>query len=135
MRANLVSPSSSQLSYAIREIVGFGEIVRHHGVEDSVMPSGLLPTTRNGTGGARQPTLLPRAEHRLTTRQKHVLALVLESGLAGPSLVAKELGVGLSTAYRDLASLEEAGLITADAGKRTLTAAGLSYLGDLTHRF
>jgi len=26
MRANLVSPSSSQLSYAIREIVAFGEL-------------------------------------------------------------------------------------------------------------
>jgi alanine-synthesizing transaminase len=33
MRANLVSPSSSQLSYAIREIVGFAELVRHHGVD------------------------------------------------------------------------------------------------------
>jgi aspartate/methionine/tyrosine aminotransferase len=33
MRANLVSPSSSQLSYAIREIVAFGELVRRHGVE------------------------------------------------------------------------------------------------------
>ena len=33
MRANLVSPSSSQLSYAIREIVEFGEIVRQHGVD------------------------------------------------------------------------------------------------------
>lgn len=33
MRANLVSPSSSQLSYAIREIVAFGELVQRHGVE------------------------------------------------------------------------------------------------------
>ncbi len=33
MRANLVSPSSAQLSYAIREIVAFGELVRRHGVE------------------------------------------------------------------------------------------------------
>ena len=33
MRANLVSPSSSQLSYAIREIVAFGEVVRRHGVD------------------------------------------------------------------------------------------------------
>ena len=32
---------------------------------------------------------------RLSTRQKQVLALVLESGSAGPSLVAKELSVGL----------------------------------------
>jgi predicted DNA-binding transcriptional regulator YafY len=57
---------------------------------------------------------------------------VLESGLAGPSLVAKELGVGVSTAYRDLASLEEAGLIVSEAGKRTLTPEGLSYLGSLS---
>ena len=42
-------------------------------------------------------------------RQQQVLALVLESGLAGPSLVSEELGVGISTAYRDLAMLEEAG--------------------------
>jgi len=77
---------------------------------------------------------LPVARPRLTTRQKHVLALVLESGLAGPSLVAKEVGVGISTAYRDLAFLEEAGLIVSDGGKRTLTTEGLSYLGDLMNR-
>jgi len=70
---------------------------------------------------------------RLSTRQKHVLALVLESGLAGPSLVSKELGVGISTAYRDLASLEEVGLIISESGKRTLTPAGLSYLGGLSN--
>jgi hypothetical protein len=83
---------------------------------------------------SHQPDLLPTVSPRLSTRQKQVLALVLETGLAGPSLVSKELGVGLSTAYRDLASLEEAGLIAADAGKRTLTEAGLVYLGDLTNR-
>jgi len=66
---------------------------------------------------------------KLTTRQKHVLALVLESGSAGPSIVSRELGVGLSTAYRDLASLEELGLIVSESGKRTLTEAGLAYLG------
>lgn len=76
----------------------------------------------------------PTALLRLTTRQKQVLALVLESGSAGPSLVAKELGVGISTAYRDLASLEDLGLIEAEGGKRTLTTLGLSYLDDLTAR-
>ena len=108
------------------------DVPQTHNHEGSALRSNRFPAD---DGGGTQPTLLPRAEPRLSTRQKHVLALVLESGLAGPSLVAKELGVGLSTAYRDLASLEEAGLITADAGKRALTAAGLSYLGDLTHRF
>jgi hypothetical protein len=76
----------------------------------------------------------PTASPRLSARQKHVLALVLESGLAGPSLVSKELGVGISTAYRDLAYLEGAGLIVSDAGKRTLTEEGLSFLGDLMNR-
>ncbi|NTW29201.1 MAG: histidine kinase [Coriobacteriia bacterium] len=71
---------------------------------------------------------------RLSTRQKNVLALVLESGLAGPSLVAKELRVGISTAYRDLAFLEEIGLISSDGGKRALTTQGLSYIDELTGR-
>ncbi len=35
MRANLVSPSSAHLSYAIRDIVKFGEVVRQHGVDIS----------------------------------------------------------------------------------------------------
>lgn len=73
----------------------------------------------------------PAEEIRLSTRQKHVLALVLETGLAGPSIVSRELGVGLSTAYRDLASLEEMGLISSEGGKRTLTPTGSSLLGAL----
>lgn len=81
-----------------------------------------------GTAGPRPA--LPR----LSTRQKHVLALVLESGSVGPSLVAKELGVGVSTAYRDLASLEELGLMVAQGGKRNLTDLGFTYLDGLATR-
>ena len=33
MRANLISPSSAHLQYAIRDIVKFGDLVRQHGVE------------------------------------------------------------------------------------------------------
>lgn len=73
----------------------------------------------------------PMATTFLTTRQKQVLALVMESGSAGPSLVSRELGVGISTAYRDLASLEEIGLIVADGGKRKLTPEGMSFLDGL----
>jgi DNA-binding transcriptional ArsR family regulator len=66
---------------------------------------------------------------RLSGRQKQVLSLVMELGSAGPSVVARELSVGLSTAYRDLASLEEAGLILADeSGKRALTERGVALL-------
>lgn len=72
-----------------------------------------------------EPTSLPR----LTTRHKKVLSLVLEFGEVGPTLVSKELRVGLSTAHRDLAHLEEQGLIAADeSGKRELTALGTTYL-------
>jgi len=70
----------------------------------------------------------------LSTRQKQALALVMESGSAGPSLVAKELGCGVSTAYRDLASLEDLGLICSDGGKRTLTEQGLGCFDNLVTR-
>lgn len=65
-------------------------------------------------------------------RQKQVLSLVLELGSVGPSLVARELKVGLSTAYRDLEALEGHGLIAADeTGKRSITEAGLSCLDEI----
>jgi len=72
------------------------------------------------------------AAPRLSLRQKQVLSLVLELGSVGPSVVSKELGVGLSTAYRDLASLEECGLIISDEnGKRVLAPLGVSSLDSL----
>jgi len=77
-------------------------------------------------------TLPETAGPWLSKRQKQVLALVLESGVVGPSIVSRELNVGLSTAYRDLASLEEFGLISSEGGKRTLTPAGLAFLGDMS---
>ncbi len=71
---------------------------------------------------------------RLTVRQKQVLSLIMEYGSAGPSLVARELHVGLSTAHRDLAALESAGVITADdTGKRTLTRFGQTNLDQLLY--
>jgi hypothetical protein len=135
-------------SLAIEDNLGCGSVVTVcscSGAAASAVPP--VAGSRSGTrsiewntasvplASSEQADLVSTTSPRLTTRQKQVLALVLETGLAGPSLVAKELGVGISTAYRDLASLEEAGLITADSGKRTLSAAGLSYLGDLTHRY
>lgn len=65
----------------------------------------------------------------LTDRQKHVLSLVLELGSVGPSVLSRELDVGVATAYRDLAFLEEAGLVAPDeTGKRSLTPYGVSCL-------
>ena len=69
---------------------------------------------------------------RLTLRQKQVLSLILELGSVGPSVVSKELGVGLSTAYRDLAALEDSGLIVSDEnGKRVLAPLGAASLDSL----
>jgi hypothetical protein len=94
-----------------------------------------VAASRRSGSNTLTPVDAPRsARPRLTTRQTQVLALVLESGSAGPSLVAKELTVGLSTAYRDLAFLEELGLIEAEGGKRTVTEQGLCFLDDLTAR-
>lgn len=96
-------------------------------VEPSTQPA-LLDSRSTDPDVSPQPVARPR----LSTRQKQVLALVMESGSAGPSLVSRELGVGISTAYRDLASLEDLDLIAADGGKRQLTPNGLSYLDELT---
>jgi DNA-binding CsgD family transcriptional regulator len=66
----------------------------------------------------------------LTARQKKVLLLIAELGSAGPSAVAKELGVSQSTAYRELQSLADLHLISSRrAGKRTLTEDGIAALG------
>jgi hypothetical protein len=66
---------------------------------------------------------------RLSDRQKQALSIILELGSVGPSALSRELDVGVATAYRDLAFLEEAGLIAADAtGKRTLTTYGVTCL-------
>lgn len=69
---------------------------------------------------------------QLTTRQKKTFFIVVEMGAIGPSAVAKELVVGLSTAHRDLRSLEKLGLIKRDRlGKRNLTALGRSSVDEV----
>jgi len=65
----------------------------------------------------------------LTKRQLAVLSLVTEFGSAGPSDVAKELGLSLSTVHRELICLEEVELLTPDGqGKRCATPRGLRKL-------
>lgn len=80
---------------------------------------------------------LPSPDHRpvrtrLSVRQKKVLALVTEASSAGPSQIARELAVGVSTAYRDLSYLEALGLLVqVDSGKREVTDEGIACLNDL----
>lgn len=71
----------------------------------------------------------------LTLRQKQVLSLALELAPIGPTAVSRELGVGLSTAYRDLEYLAAQGLISSDAaGKRVVTDLGMKCLDTLFGR-
>lgn len=81
------------------------------------------------------PTASPRGQiqrSELTPRQKKVMLLIAELGSAGPSAVAKELGVSQSTAYRELQVLVGLRLITSRrTGKRTLSEEGVAILGDV----
>ncbi|MCL6473195.1 MAG: histidine kinase [Firmicutes bacterium] len=68
----------------------------------------------------------------INKRQQQVLFLIMEFGSVGPSKIASELGISLSTAYRDLIYLEEKSLVASDEqGKRVLTSAGIGYLEEI----
>lgn len=65
----------------------------------------------------------------LSYRHKQLLSLILELTAAGPSTIARTLGISLSTVYRDLLYLESHGLLTSDnQGKRSLTPRAMDAL-------
>jgi anti-sigma regulatory factor (Ser/Thr protein kinase) len=73
------------------------------------------------------PTPFPT--YNLTDRQLRTLLLTVELAPVGPTRVAQELGVSTSTAFRDLATLEQAGyVVSGEGGHRTVTDSGLAYL-------
>ncbi len=123
----------------VRECLGFegGSVTIEDNVASGAVVTLRLPAERP-EGLELAPIADPPPEERggptdaLTLRQKKVLSLVMEVGSVGPTLVARELAVGLSTAYRDLALLETAGLLAADGdGQRVLTHRGIEYLDAL----
>lgn len=68
----------------------------------------------------------------LTQRQNNILFLLSEGESLGPSRVAAELSIGISTAHRELVKLQESGLILfMPNGKRFLSDVGRSYLQGL----
>jgi hypothetical protein len=68
----------------------------------------------------------------LSSRQKKILLVIAEINETGPSSVAKELNMSLSTAYRELVYLEELKLVASlHSGKRKLTEFGLAYIGSI----
>jgi anti-sigma regulatory factor (Ser/Thr protein kinase) len=96
-------------------------------IEDNLNGGTVVTLQMNPPTPASRPG--ERAEPKLTERQGRVLLLVAEFGSAGPTTVARELDISLSTAYRELAALEEMGLVQSHAGgRRTLTEEGVRYL-------
>lgn len=100
------------------------------GIDDN-LKQGTVVTMCISSAAPPPPETLasPSYSVSLTNRQKRVLSLIVELGAAGPSLIATEIDIGLSTAYRDLMYLEEKGLLKSDeTGKRSLTSEGVKYL-------
>jgi hypothetical protein len=101
---------------------------------------GILTVEDNLGGGAVFTIKLPTAPQpaasppgvpaiKLSNRQTKILVLLMELGSAGPTQVAKELGFSAATAFRELAVLQEMGLIhSLDGGKRALREEGLRLL-------
>lgn len=88
----------------------------------SLTPAATVPSRTEGS--------LP--SHKLSDRQRKVLLLIAELGSAGPSTVAKELGISQSTAFRELVALQRLHLLAPrEQGKRTLTEEGIAYLDNV----
>jgi DNA-binding CsgD family transcriptional regulator len=104
-------------------------------IEDN-LDRGTVVTLKVGpdTTAGPHPAPTPRRAEpapplRTTERQRKVLLLVAELGSAGPSTIAQELNISVSTAYRELGALESLQLLASrGAGKRTLTEEGIAYL-------
>lgn len=107
-------------------------------IDDNISTGTVVTITIKTTG--RDPHRSPVREEnvRLTTsikelssRQTRILALMVDQGTVGPTIVAKELGVSVATAHRDLEFLESRSLIETTADRRrAITDAGFALLND-----
>lgn len=136
----LIKGVGSGLPVAREQLAFLGGMIT---IEDN-LKSGTVVTLRVGAPPAVTPPApvpdQPTADQaaaaavRLTDREKKILLLIAEIGAAGPSTIAKELGMSQSTAFRELQSLQRLRLLTvgtADPGKRTLTEEGIAFLGSV----
>ena len=86
-----------------------------------------------GTEGPAVAEALSDLQTKLSRRQRRVLFLVADLGEVGPSTASTELDMSLSTAFRDLVTLEEMDLVQSDEnGKRSLTPLGARVIAALT---
>lgn len=86
-----------------------------------------------GSGDIRKSLVGPGFLSIFSDRQKRVLSLIAEIGTVGPSKIAEELDISLSTAHRDLTILEEHQLLKADEkGQRSLSLKGINFLNSFS---
>jgi anti-sigma regulatory factor (Ser/Thr protein kinase) len=91
--------------------------------------SGTVFTIKMPAHAPGQPPAPVTPAVRLTNRQTKVLVLLMELGSAGPTALAKELGIAPATAFRELVVLQDMGLIhSLGDGKRALREEGLRLL-------
>jgi hypothetical protein len=96
---------------------------------DDNLGGGSVFTIKLPHGPPAQPAAPPAPSMTLTTRQTKVLVLLMELGSAGPTAIARELGIAPATAFRELGLLEKMGLIhSLGDGKRALREEGLRLL-------
>jgi hypothetical protein len=97
-------------------------------IEDN-LGGGTVLTINLPRQAERAATAQPGPSVKLTTRQKRILVLLMELSAAGPTSLARELGIAPATAFRELGLLQKAGLVHSSSdGKRTLTEEGASLL-------
>jgi len=73
---------------------------------------------------------------KLSLRQIKILYLTLELEESGPSIISKELGLSISTSFRELSYLEKEGLLkTFSSGKKRLSKKGFKYLEYYSNNF
>lgn len=87
------------------------------------------PTVAEPQAKSERPA---RPTVEVSPRQKKVLLLIAELGAAGPTLIAKELDISHSTAYRELQTLQALHLVTGKGrGVRTLSEEGIAFLDEV----
>jgi len=97
-------------------------------VEDN-LGGGAVFTIKMPAHAPEQPPPPPVPEVKLTNRQTKVLVLLMELSSAGPTAIARELGIAPATAFRELVVLQDMGLIhSLGDGKRALREEGLRLL-------
>jgi len=114
---------------------GANNVIENLTVEDNIGGGTVATISVGGTSASgteppkvqqaarRYPDGVPRMN--ISERQQKVLITVLECGEVGPSTVADQLEISVSTAYRDLSVLEEHGLVQAhESGKRIISPLG-----------